>query len=191
MSRARTKLLQGDRNAGSAAPARTIFKKYGKNRRLYDTSASRYVNLEEMAGLIRQGKEIQVVDAKTGEDLTRVTLMQIIMEDARDKPTVLPVELLRHLIVASDHAGREFITWYMHSAFDTYRKVQSALESGLSEVQSAAKSPLQLVKSFLQSTVSPKPAEDPELQELRNRVAELEARLEASKKRVPSKGKTG
>jgi len=182
-------MSQSNTPEGLAASAKLLFKKYGKNRRLYDTSASRYVNLEELAALIRQGKQVQVVDAKTGEDLTHVTLMQIIMEDARDRPTVLPLELLRQLIVASDHAGREFIAWYMNSAFDTYRKVQSALESGLSEVQSAAMSPLQLVKSFIQSTVSHKPAEEAsELQELRNRILELEARLQASERR-PRRGR--
>jgi polyhydroxyalkanoate synthesis regulator protein len=114
--------------------------------------------------------------------------MQIIMEGVRDKPTVLPLELLRQLIVASDHAGREFIVWYMNSAFDTYRKVQNALESGLSEVQSAAISPFQMVRNFIQSTVSQKPAESAELQELRRRVAELEARLKSSQKRRKKTG---
>ena len=73
-----------------------VIKKYG-NRRLYDTAASRYLNLEEIAALIRQGNEVTVVDAKTGQDLTRVTLTQIITEDAKDKPTGLPLELLRQL----------------------------------------------------------------------------------------------
>ena len=71
-----------------------LIKKYG-NRRLYDTTGSRYVNLDEVAGFIRQGKDVQVLDAKTGKDLTRVVLTQIITDDARDKPTGLPLELLR------------------------------------------------------------------------------------------------
>jgi len=96
-----------------------IIKKYG-NRRMYDTSASRYVNLEDLAGMIRDGKEVKVVDAKTGEDLTRLTLSQIISEDVKDKPTGLPLELLRQLIVASDQARQEFMMWYLRSAFDTY-----------------------------------------------------------------------
>jgi polyhydroxyalkanoate synthesis regulator protein len=45
------------------------------------------VNLDDIAGLVRQGKDVQVVGAKTGQDLTRVTLTQVIMEDAKDKPT--------------------------------------------------------------------------------------------------------
>ena len=74
-------------------PATVVIKKYG-NRRLYDTAGSRYVNLDDIARFVREGKELQVVDAKTGQDLTRVTLTQVIMEDAKDKPTGLPLELL-------------------------------------------------------------------------------------------------
>jgi len=167
-------MLRGNSNDGSTQSTKVIFKKYGKNRRLYDTSSSRYVNLDEVAALIRNGTEVQVIDSQTGEDLTRVSLMQIVMEDAKEKPTGLPLELLRQLIVASDHVGREFIMWYLNSAFDAYHKVQNTVENGLSEVQSAAGSPLQLVKNFIQSTVSEKQAEGRELQELRKRIAELE-----------------
>ncbi len=172
-------MLRG--NSGEATrPAKVVFKKYGKNRRLYDTSSSRYVNLDEVATLVRNGTEVQIVDAKTGEDLTRGCLMQIVMEDAKEKPTGLPLELLRQLVVASDHVGREFIMWYLNSAFDAYRKVQNTVEDGLSEVKSAATSPLQLVKTFIQSTVSEKQperqGEETELQQLRKRIAELEKR---------------
>jgi polyhydroxyalkanoate synthesis repressor PhaR len=172
-------MLRGNRSTSPAEPGKVILKKYGKNRRLYDTSASRYVNLEEVAALIRNGTEVRVVDAQTGEDLTRVCLVQIIMEDAREKPTGLPLELLRQLIVASDHVGREFIMGYLKSAFDTYRKVQDTLESGLTGVHSAASSPLQIVKNFLQGTVSEKRAErdeSEEIKELRRRLTELEGR---------------
>ena len=78
-------------------PSVIVIKKYG-NRRLYDTTSSRYVNLEDLAGHIRAGREVQVVDAKSGQDLTRVILTQIITEDAKDKPTGLPLELLRQLM---------------------------------------------------------------------------------------------
>lgn len=88
-----------------AATAATVIRKY-PNRRLYDTSAGRYVNLEDVAALIRQGTEIQVVDAKTGEDVTRVVLTQIIVEDARLQPAALPLELLKGLILATDRAVR-------------------------------------------------------------------------------------
>jgi polyhydroxyalkanoate synthesis repressor PhaR len=67
-------------------PVPIVIKKYG-NRRLYDSAGSRYVNLDDIAELVRAGQNVQVVDAKTGKDLTRVTLTQIITEDAKDKPT--------------------------------------------------------------------------------------------------------
>ena len=146
-----------------------VIKKYG-NRRLYDTSSSQYIKLEEIASLIRNGKEVRVVDAKTGQDLTRVTLTQIIVDDSKGGPTGLPLELLRQLIVASDHAGREFVMWYLNAAFNAYRKVQDSLQSGLSGVRSAALSPLEIMKGSVK-------AEREDEDSLRKRVAELEARL--------------
>src|SRR5271167_4511862 len=147
-------------------PEKVVIKKYA-NRRLYDTSGSRYINLEDIAALVRNGKDLQVVDAKTGEDLTRVTLTQIIVEDAKGQPTGLPLELLRQLIVASDRVGQEFIMWYLKSAFDAYKKVQSTLENRLTEVQSVALSPLQMMKKFIPGSAAETASEaGTELQEL-------------------------
>jgi|SRR5271167_3138606 len=179
------------------SPAKVVIKKY-PNRRLYDTSGSRYINLEDIAQLIRAGKDVQVVDAQTGEDMTRVTLTQIIVDDAKQQPNGLPLELLRQLIISSDRVGREFIMWYLKSAFDAYQKVQSKLQSGLTEVQSAAMSPLSMMKSFLRSQVAENRALESrtdtdngaELQQLRVRIAELEARIEKPKRpKTPAKRK--
>lgn len=170
-------------------PSVVLIKKYG-NRRLYDTAGSRYVNLDDLAALVRAGKEVRVVDAKTGQDLTRVTLTQIITEDAKDKPTGLPLELLRQLIIASDEVRQEFLMWYLKSAFDTYEKLQDAVQNRLSEVQSAILSPVDMMKRFLGSaSASPRAADESEVETLRRRVAELEARLgkPARKKRRPAK----
>jgi polyhydroxyalkanoate synthesis repressor PhaR len=150
-----------------------LIKKY-PNRRLYNTSSRAYVNLNDLAALIRQGEDIQVVDARTGEDVTRVVLTQIIVEDAKDGPAGLPLELLRQLILASDRAGQEFIMWYLKSAFEAYGKVQGAVESRLKDVSSAALSPLHLVRNLL--TPAADPAAESELEQLRRRVAELERR---------------
>ncbi len=169
-------------------PAPVVIKKYG-NRRLYDTAASRYVNLDEIAGFIRKGKDVRVLDAKTGKDLTRVTLTQIITEDAKEKPTGLPLELLRQLVVASDEVRQEFVMWYLKSAFDAYQKVQEAVQSRLGDVQSAILSPVEMMNKFLGTAGSsprPRPDSSSELQALRKRVVELEARLG---KPVPRKRK--
>jgi polyhydroxyalkanoate synthesis repressor PhaR len=157
---------------------RVVIKKYG-NRRLYDTSSSTYVNLEDLAKMVRNGTDVQVVDATSGEDLTRVTLTQIIVEDAKDQPTGLPLELLKQLIVASDHVGKEFIMWYLKSAFDAYQKMQGALQSGLAGVAS----PVDTLRNFL---VRPERSEMSETEELRRRVAELEARLTKPAKKTKS-----
>jgi polyhydroxyalkanoate synthesis repressor PhaR len=162
-------------------PAAIVIKKYG-NRRLYDTTGSRYVNLDDIAALIREGKEVRVEDAKSGRDLTRVTLTQIITEDAKEKPTGLPLELLRQLIVASDQARQEFIMWYLKSAFDTYQTVQSAVQNRIGNMQSALLSPVESVQRFLTKQPQPR-SEDDELKSLRRRVAELETRLKTSPKR--------
>jgi polyhydroxyalkanoate synthesis repressor PhaR len=170
-------------------PAPVLIKKYG-NRRLYDSSNSQYVNLDDIARFIREGRDVQVVDAKTGRDLTRVTLTQIITEDAKDKPTGLPLELLRQLVVASDEVRQEFVMWYLKSAFDTYQKVQDTVQSRLGEVQSAILSPVDMMKKFLgapaPATEQPRTEAEPELNALRQRVAELEARL-----KKPARGKPG
>jgi polyhydroxyalkanoate synthesis repressor PhaR len=167
-----------------------LIKKYG-NRRLYDTAGSRYINLDDIAALIRDGQDVKVVDAKTGQDLTRVTLTQIITEDAKDKPTGLPLELLRQLIMASDEVRQEFVMWYLKSAFDTYQKVQDAVQSRLGEVQSAILSPVEMMKKILVGPPATSPSHNEnELDALRTRVAELEARLHkqsASKHRKSKK----
>ena len=167
---------------------RIVIKKYA-NRRLYDTSNSRYINLEDIAALVRNGKDLQVVDASTGEDITRVTLTQIIVEDAKGQPAGLPLELLRQLIVASDRVGQEFIMWYLKSAFDAYQNVQSSLQTRFSELQSAALSPIQAVKSFLKSPTAEKSDESEEVRQLRRRLAELEAQQEKpeAKRKTPAK----
>jgi len=159
-------------------PFAIVIKKYG-NRRLYDTAGSRYVNLDDLAAHIRAGREVQVVDAKTGQDLTRVVLTQIITEDAKDKPTGLPLELLRQLIIASDEVRQEFLMWYLKSAFDTYQTLQDTVQSRLSQVQSAVLSPVEMMKRFLGTTTPASPPADTEteVESLRRRVAELESRL--------------
>jgi len=160
-------------------PGPVVIKKYG-NRRLYDTSNSRYVNLDDIARYVREGKHVQVVDAKTGQDLTRVTLTQIITEDAKEKQTGLPLELLRQLIVASDEVRQEFVMWYLKSAFDAYQKVQDAVQGRLGEVQSAIRSPMDMMRKFVAAPASfqQRTEAEPELDALRQRVAELEARLQ-------------
>lgn len=95
-----------------------LVKKY-TNRRLYDTVESRYITLEELAEKIRKGEDVEVVDARTGEDLTQPTLTQIIME-SRGAARILPVPLLLQLIRLGDEALAEFLGLYVSQALDSY-----------------------------------------------------------------------
>jgi len=160
-------------------PSSVVIKKY-PNRRLYDTSAGKYVNLEDVATLIRKGQDVRVIDARTGEDLTRVVLTQIITEDAKGQPTGLPLELLRQLIMATDRAGQEFIMWYLKSAFDAYQKVQDTVQTNLGDVRSAALSPFNIVKNLLTPETA---SQDFELQQLKDRLAELESRAKPGRRK--------
>ncbi len=85
----------------------TLIKRYA-NRKLYDQSRSRYVTLEELEELIRQGREIRVVDAVSGEDLTSLTLAQIILENQRDRRSALPTSFL-HQLIKHGETWQEFL----------------------------------------------------------------------------------
>ena len=74
-----------------------IFKKYA-NRRIYSMSDSKYVTLADMSELICKGHEVKVIDAKTEEDVTAFILSQIILEQTKNKNTLLPVPLLHFMI---------------------------------------------------------------------------------------------
>lgn len=80
-----------------------LIKRYG-SRKLYDTEESRYVSLEELAGWIRQGQQIRVVDNKTSDDVTAQTLTQIISEEGRRGTSLLPNELLHEIIRIGEEA---------------------------------------------------------------------------------------
>jgi polyhydroxyalkanoate synthesis repressor PhaR len=104
----------------------TIVKKYA-NRRLYDTAASRYVTLEELADKIRRGDDVQVLDAATNEDLTQSTLAQIILE-SRGASKLLPVPLLVQLIRMGDEALAEFMGRFLTTALELYLQARQGAQ---------------------------------------------------------------
>ena len=196
-------------------PPKIVIKKY-ENRRLYDTTNSRYINLEEVAEMVRKGGEVQVVDAKTNEDLTRTVLTQIIVEETKGRELGLPLELLRQLVLASDSARHQFLEWYLKNAMEAYQKVSESLQTRFQEVQHAATNPVEAVMNLWRSNpflgsaapgsvpifpwaaaapsapapASPKPEEPKEIEELRRRLEELEKQLKAAApKRKPRKKK--
>jgi polyhydroxyalkanoate synthesis repressor PhaR len=107
--------------------ATVLIKKYG-NRRLYDTSDSRYVTLDELAAKIRSGAELRIVDAQTGEDLTQATLIQIVLETG-NAAKFLPVQLLTQMIRLSDDSLAEFFSRYVTGALDVYLQAKRGMQS--------------------------------------------------------------
>jgi polyhydroxyalkanoate synthesis repressor PhaR len=97
--------------------ALATIKKYS-NRRLYDTEESRYITLEELTEMVRRGTDVRVIDAKSGEDLTQPTLVQLILESNAAK--LLPVPLLAQLIRMQDDALAEFLGRYVSAALEVY-----------------------------------------------------------------------
>ncbi len=108
---------------GNGAHDRIVIKKYA-NRRLYDTSASAYVTLEHLSELTRQGKEFIVQDAKSGEDLTRAVLAQIIFERENKKEGVLPVSFLRQLIQFYGDNFQTMLPAYLELSMKTFNQQQ-------------------------------------------------------------------
>jgi polyhydroxyalkanoate synthesis repressor PhaR len=104
-----------------------VVKKYG-NRRLYDTADSRYITLEELAAKIRAGADAQVVDAKSGRDLTQATLTQIIVE-SRNLSRLLPVPLLLQLVRMGDDSLGEFFGRYVTAALEIYVQAKQGAQA--------------------------------------------------------------
>jgi polyhydroxyalkanoate synthesis repressor PhaR len=110
-------------HTNGADDGKIVIKKYA-NRRLYDTSASAYVTLEHLSELVRQGKEFTVQDAKTGEDLTRAVLAQIIFEQENRKEGVLPVSFLRQLIQFYGDSFQSMLPAYLELSMKSFTQQQ-------------------------------------------------------------------
>jgi polyhydroxyalkanoate synthesis repressor PhaR len=147
-----------------------VIKKY-ENRRLYDATHSRYVNLDEVARAVQDGYDVQVLDATTGEDLTRFVMTQIIIEGAKAPDSAFPLDILREMVVASGKATQEGAFNYMRSVADMYKNALRTV--------SQAKSPLEIVQNMMDSApnVQTPPVQDAneELRKLEKRIQELES----------------
>lgn len=85
-----------------------VIKRYA-NRKLYDTQRSRYVTLDQISEMIRDGEDVQILDNNTKEDLTSVTLAQIIFEEEKKQKSFLPLHAMRHLIQSGGESIQEFV----------------------------------------------------------------------------------
>jgi polyhydroxyalkanoate synthesis repressor PhaR len=104
-----------------------ILKKYA-NRRLYDTDKSKYVTLNEVAERIRSGQQVEVVDAKTKEDVTAFILTQIVLEEAKNRNVLLPVPFLYLIIRYGDNVLVDFFDNYLQQAIKSYLVYKSSMD---------------------------------------------------------------
>ncbi|HMH51573.1 MAG TPA: polyhydroxyalkanoate synthesis regulator DNA-binding domain-containing protein [Candidatus Acidoferrum sp.] len=159
-----------------------VIKRYS-NRKLYDTQESRYVTLDEIEEMIRGGREISVVDAASGDDLTSVTLTQIILEHERNHRGTLPTGFL-HQLIKHGQAWQEFVQRSMRSSLEGVVTNQREMERVFREWTA-------------RSGWGPNPAAEPrregaepDAEHLREEVSSLRERLRALEERLEKrKGK--
>jgi polyhydroxyalkanoate synthesis repressor PhaR len=107
-----------------------IIKKYA-NRRLYNTATSAYVTLEDLADMVKKGADFTVHDAKTGEDITRSVLTQIIFEEENKGPNLLPIKFLRQLIRFYGDQLQAFVPSYLEMSLEQLTRQQQHLRDQL------------------------------------------------------------
>ena len=167
------------------AQKKILIKKY-ENRRLYDSTNSRYVNLDEVAQILQRGDDVRVVDAASGEDITRLILTQIIVEDAKTPDSNFPLDVLRQMVVASGKASQESALKYMKAMLDIYQNTYRVMAPPINPfeyiqqnranrepaAEPAAATPEDSTQSGRQKQTKQSSGED--VEELKQRLAELE-----------------
>jgi len=114
-------------------PRPLLIKRYA-SRRLYNTETSDYVTLEDIAAFIRQGREVQIVDLKTGDDLTRQYLLQIIAEHESRGENVLPVDVLTDLVRSYTTQAQTVVPQFLAASFEMLREGQSKLWENFAQI---------------------------------------------------------
>jgi len=168
-----------------------IVKKYA-NRRLYNTSSSSYITLDDLAGMVRENVEFQVVDAKSGVDITHSILTQIIMDEESNGEQMLPVSFLRQLISMYGNSMQSLMPSYLEASMANFRenqsKIREALEKGISNspiakihetnmamMRAATEA---LIPSSGQMRERPKYSSSTEIDALREQMAAMQKKLD-------------
>ena len=114
------------------APDPVIIKKYA-NRRLYNTKTSSYVTLDHLCEMVKQGTDFEVHDARTGEDITRSVLTQIIFEEESKGQNLLPIRFLRQLIRFYGDSLQAFIPGYLDMSMESFTRQQEDMRHRMAE----------------------------------------------------------
>jgi polyhydroxyalkanoate synthesis repressor PhaR len=187
-----------EKNGNPGEPV--VIKKYA-NRRLYNTAKSSYVTLDHLAQMVRDGQDFVVNDAKTGEDITRGVLAQIIFEEEAKGPTMLPANFLRQLIRLYGDTLQGFVPGYLEASMETFARNQEAMREqvrqafeanpALANFEALARSNMEWFENAMRmfapfaTGMAPKtgaaanrnPQKDLELEELKAQLAAMQAQL--------------
>ncbi len=160
------------------------------SRRLYNTETSDYVTLEDIAEAIRGGREVQIIDLKSGDDLTRQYLLQIIAEHESRGENMLPVNVLTDMVRSYANQAQSMMPDFLAAAFEAYREGQASWMEQMTKANPLAKMPgMEAMRAqqqaFLKAWANPMAAADasgqgdtPEdLSEIREQLARLQEKL--------------
>lgn len=203
MASTRSSASAGVSQAERSAPA--IIKKYA-NRRLYNTELSSYITLDHLAQLVRDGRDFVVQDARTGEDITRQVLTQIILEQEQDGAALLPVNFLRELIALYGNSMQSLLPHYLEASIEAMKKNQEQMREAMAGAfagtpfEALARQNMAMLAKAAEmwaprlmpalapapGAAAPEPPARPQADEaeaLRAQLAELQARLDSLEKR--------
>jgi len=113
-------------------PDPVVIKKYA-NRRLYNTKTSSYVTLDHLCEMVKEGTDFEVHDARTGEDITRSVLTQIIFEEESKGQNLLPIRFLRQLIRFYGDSLQSFIPGYLDMSMESFTRQQEDMRHRIAE----------------------------------------------------------
>ena len=116
---------------------KVVIQKYA-NRRLYNKATSTYITLDDLAGMVREGVDFVVYDAKTSEDITRKVLTQIIFEEESRGQNLLPIQFLRQLIRFYGDQMQAFLPSYLELSLDSFIRQQERLRTQFATMSPAA-----------------------------------------------------
>ncbi|MBC7154064.1 MAG: polyhydroxyalkanoate synthesis repressor PhaR [Rhodobacteraceae bacterium] len=166
-----------------------LIKRYA-SRRLYNTETSDYVTLEDIAGFIRAGREVQIVDLKSGDDLTRQYLLQIIAEHEGRGENVLPLDVLTDLVRSYTTQAQSVVPQFLAMSFEMLRDGQTKMVEKMTTIPTPLTSmpgfdamqrqQRAFLKSIMGGWSHPTPEQAPatdDLTEIKNQLADLQEKL--------------
>lgn len=131
-----------------ASNPQRLIKRY-RNRKLYDTQDSCYVTLNEIGEMIRNGDDVKVVDNRSGEDLTSITLTQIVFEEEKKHKSLLPLDALKKVIQSGGESLAQLIQIPINTAVSSITNVRDEAEKVIDKIKDEIEDSSQFVRDFL------------------------------------------